>query len=74
MEEQRLLDLEAKRQSEKDHAEKLFAKKMRMLKKMIDDRAQKRIAQIQEEEEECKLSKKTSFSSFYNLKEDRDQP
>ena len=47
----------------------MFAKKMRMLKAMIDKRTREKIAWLKECEDEALLSKKTSFSSFYNLEE-----
>lgn len=37
---------------------------------MIDKRAKLKIMRLKEEEDETKLSKKTSFSSFYNLEEE----
>ena len=54
-------------------AQRQFAQKMLVLKSMIDKRTQERIKQWQEDEKYCTLSKKTSFSSFYNLKEEDKQ-
>ena len=42
---------------------------MRQLKAMIDKRTKEKIAWIKECEDETLLSKKTSFSSFYNLED-----
>ena len=42
---------------------------MRKLKEMIDKRTRAKIQRIREEEADATLSKKTSFSSFYNLEE-----
>ena len=47
----------------------MFANKMRMLKAMIDKRTREKIAWLKECEDEALLSKKTSFSSFYNLED-----
>ena len=62
--------LEAQRQKEKEQNGLLFAKKMRQLKAMIDKRTKEKIAWLKECEDETLLSKKTSFSSFYNLEDD----
>ena len=69
-EEERLRLLEAQRQKEKEQNGLLFAKKMRQLKAMIDKRTKEKIAWLKECEDETLLSKKTSFSSFYNLEDD----
>ena len=51
---------------------------MKDLKNLIDKRAEDKIRKLKEEEErlrqeeiDTRLSKKTSFSSFYNLEENR---
>ena len=40
------------------------------MKDMIDRRAKLKIMRLKEEEDETKLSKKTSFSSFYHLEDE----
>lgn len=43
---------------------------MKMLRELIDKRTKERLERQRKEDEDCKLSKKTSFSSFYNLNEE----
>ena len=51
--------LEARTKLESAAGQKLFAKKMQVLKDMIDKRAKLKIMRLKEEEDETKLSKKT---------------
>ena len=64
-----LKDLEDKREKERLLNNKLFYNKMKKLRQMIDRRAKEKLIRMQEMENEACLSKKTSFSSFYNLEE-----
>ena len=58
--------MEAKRKEDEEIAAVKYAKKMQKIKDMLEKRASDRIR----DEREFGLSKKTSFSSFYNLEED----